>query len=424
MTDFKSDVIEPNFDGALIENKYIKAGMFVVKTIAQRNATIKQLYRTMDGNTTTLCYVSGEGAIYELIANPSTDATLDSDWQRLDFGVSDILVAQGTWDADNTTPVLQDTGAVGNGNDFYTVTGAAVPVAVQHAGLFGGVEVTVKDGDWIISNGAAWFVSSSPIDWGSISNIPTPLTDYISGTVIAHTHETSEVNGLDDALALKYDVSNVGDHDTEFSSLADEKLIDVFLVKANFYQKSETYSQAEVDALIVIPTTTKGDISTHNGTAPARLGVGSDGEILVADSASPEGMKWEAQSGTIMKRTAKITISSAELLAIKTTPKVLIPAQGAGTRVVMHTATYSYNYGTSTYTGDVSTLIEYGSTGAFGSFINIGAATSVFGTVLIPSLSANVEISNEDIIMHTSALDPVGGDGDLEIILEYSVVNI
>lgn len=40
------------------------------------------------------------------------------------------------------------------------------------------------------------------------------------------------------------------------------------------------------------PQTTKGDLATHNGTTFVRLPVGSDGQILSADSAEAYGMKW------------------------------------------------------------------------------------------------------------------------------------
>jgi hypothetical protein len=40
------------------------------------------------------------------------------------------------------------------------------------------------------------------------------------------------------------------------------------------------------------PLTTKGDVVTHDGTNTVRLGVGIDGQILQADSAAPNGIKW------------------------------------------------------------------------------------------------------------------------------------
>lgn len=40
------------------------------------------------------------------------------------------------------------------------------------------------------------------------------------------------------------------------------------------------------------PLTTKGDVLTHDGTNDVRLGVGTDGYALLADSAQPTGIKW------------------------------------------------------------------------------------------------------------------------------------
>jgi hypothetical protein len=44
------------------------------------------------------------------------------------------------------------------------------------------------------------------------------------------------------------------------------------------------------------PGTTKGDVIVHNGTNNVRVGVGSDGQSLVADSAQTTGVKWAKPS--------------------------------------------------------------------------------------------------------------------------------
>jgi hypothetical protein len=49
---------------------------------------------------------------------------------------------------------------------------------------------------------------------------------------------------------------------------------------------------AAFDALS--PNTTKGDITAHNGTNNVRVPVGSDGQVLTADSAQATGVKWSA----------------------------------------------------------------------------------------------------------------------------------
>lgn len=45
------------------------------------------------------------------------------------------------------------------------------------------------------------------------------------------------------------------------------------------------------------PNTTKGDVTFHNGTNNVRLAVGSDTQVLTADSTAATGVKWAAASG-------------------------------------------------------------------------------------------------------------------------------
>ena len=42
----------------------------------------------------------------------------------------------------------------------------------------------------------------------------------------------------------------------------------------------------------IFPTTTKGDLVVDDGTVINRLGVGSDGQVLIGDSASSTGLNW------------------------------------------------------------------------------------------------------------------------------------
>jgi hypothetical protein len=48
---------------------------------------------------------------------------------------------------------------------------------------------------------------------------------------------------------------------------------------------------------------TKGDLVTHNGTAPVRLPVGTNGQILTADSTAASGNKW---ANTILSGSASL----------------------------------------------------------------------------------------------------------------------
>ena len=242
MAEYKRDILVPAFDGGLLENKFVKGGLFSVKTRAQRNA-IKYLYRTLDATYSTMCFVSADNVLYELVNNPLTDATSDSDWAvRLQVSTSD-LINQGTWDASNTNPVLQDSSASDRTGQYYFVTGAATPTMVTYAGLFGGNTVTVKNGDMIISNGSFWFVNAPNVTWDSLDK-PQVITDYVNGIVISHTHVISDVTGLQSALDSKYDSSDLADPTQSFDTVPDGKIVDVAFLRANYY------TDTQVDALI------------------------------------------------------------------------------------------------------------------------------------------------------------------------------
>lgn len=62
-----------------------------------------------------------------------------------------------------------------------------------------------------------------------------------------------------------------------------------------------SYTPAGSTITLVSPLTTKGDVYTHDATNGSRLAVGTDGQILTADSASTNGIKWAAPatSGTV-----------------------------------------------------------------------------------------------------------------------------
>jgi microcystin-dependent protein len=47
------------------------------------------------------------------------------------------------------------------------------------------------------------------------------------------------------------------------------------------------------------PTTTKGDVIAHDGSANVRVGIGSDGQVLTARSAESAGVAWETAASSI-----------------------------------------------------------------------------------------------------------------------------
>jgi hypothetical protein len=68
---------------------------------------------------------------------------------------------------------------------------------------------------------------------------------------------------------------------------------------ANGAQKTTSSTAATIDTLT--PTTTKGDLLVENGSNVVRLAVGSNDQVLTADSAQSTGVKWAASAATAIR---------------------------------------------------------------------------------------------------------------------------
>lgn len=258
--------IEPGFNGGLMLDKFLIGGVRIVATKAQRNA-IPFLSRRLDAEASTLCIVTSEQRIYQLLNNP-TGNTSDSDWNVFELGAGSAFRPVGDWDSSNSDIVLSDTGAAGRNGEFYFVKNTPTPTTVQFDDLFNNEPTEVVNGDLVVSVGNRWILVKSSVTWDSISK-PSVITDYVDGIVIAHSHAMSDITGLTDALATKFDVDSLADTTADFDDVPDDAPVGVgFLrqwyyttsqvyTKAEVYNKTETYTKSEVDGLIAgIDTTT------------------------------------------------------------------------------------------------------------------------------------------------------------------------
>ena len=133
-----------------------------------------------------------------------------------------------------------------------------------------------------------------------------------------------------------------------------------------------------------------------------------------------------AEGNRVVKQTATIAVTSAEMLAINTTPKTLIAAQGAGTFISVNTIIMKHTYVSTTYNTDVVVFAKYDSTGKPDA--SSGLVISSTATALVKGGSfsgpTTEDIANKAIILTTNTADPETGDGTFEIVLEYSVITI
>lgn len=77
--------------------------------------------------------------------------------------------------------------------------------------------------------------------------------------------------------------------------------------------------QAELGGTAVL--TTKGDLAGFD-TAPARVPVGTNGQVLTADSAQAKGVKWATPTAVPLVKTARLTTGS---IPFGTSVDVVVP---------------------------------------------------------------------------------------------------
>jgi hypothetical protein len=89
-------------------------------------------------------------------------------------------------------------------------------------------------------------------------------------------------------------------------------------------------STAFTDGSILLSSllTTKGDIIARTSTIPARLGVGTNGQVLTADSAQATGLVWATPSGG--GAAALVVISKSATYTLLTTEDVVLCTASGG----------------------------------------------------------------------------------------------
>lgn len=150
----------------------------------------------------------------------------------------------------------------------------------------------------------------------------------------------------------------------------------------------------------------------------------TSGYVLTSDT---RGIAtWQA-SGSGVVQSATTTISSAQILALHTTPITLVAAQGASTAIVPISMTVEYLYSTAAYATDNTLIFTYGG----GTWITIGSGIAGTSNVFYlrnaqvnAGVSGSNAYSNSAFSVTTPTSNPTAGSGTLKITVLYSVVNL
>lgn len=125
---------------------------------------------------------------------------------------------------------------------------------------------------------------------------------------------------------------------------------------------------------------------------------------------------------------AEVTIPSAEVLQLNSTPKTIVPAQGAGTVIEVISASVKLDFNTTAYgTTDEIMLRTTGSTNRQASAIVLDATVSTirnFTTIQATGATDVQMVTNADLTVEAKTNNPTSGDSDITVYVLYRVINV
>ncbi len=223
----------------------------------------------------------------------------------LSASVGDIAVQTDT----SATYILSALPASVNGN-WILITPPATVISVN--GQTGVVSLTKSDVN--LSN----VENTALTSWPGSANITTLGTiTSAAGNISLWSNNVGYLTAETDPLALKIvsNLSDVNNANTAFNNIAPSQGGNngKFLITngANTSWATALTSESDPNAILKSIGTAKGDLIAYSSSGtPVRLGAGTNGQFLMADSSSAGGVKWTTSSSSIAWGAITGTLSS------------------------------------------------------------------------------------------------------------------
>lgn len=199
-----------------------------------------------------------------------------------------------------------------------------------------------------------------------------------------------------------------------------------FLTNLTPYLYNEVILRNDADEIVIAKgrTIPDGDSGFAVGAFFTDEDAGSDTTVLYQNVGSSSSASWKAVGGQV----DAISLSSAQIKALSTTPVSLVTAKGAGTVVIVDEIVLKNTYGTATYTG--GNALEFRYTNASGAKVSADIASTFINLVATGYASvkgvvtALTPVANAPIVVRVPTADPAVGDGVITGFIRYHVVTL
>jgi hypothetical protein len=152
------------------------------------------------------------------------------------------------------------------------------------------------------------------------------------------------------------------------------------------------------------------------------LADGTAGQVLSTDGAGV--LDWVAAPVTLE---ASVTIASADVLQLNSTPITIVAAQGVGTAIEVISAVVHVNFNTTAYDAGTLLILSSGAPGFYQLIANdvLTATTEIYSTFsAVQGIQLGNLIENESIAVMANVSDPNLGDSDITVYITYRIITL